>query len=245
MREFIKGKFVTILVVAATVLLAGVAIFTAVRLYQLRNQSVTPIAPEQPKASTITPPSCKTLTFSINQPTATPTVPPTGVPTTTPANSPTMTPTSVPQSTPTPTLPPPPSIPAPPQCTATQPSAPVLTSVIKSGTQATLTWTKVNLATHYVIAYGITPTNLEYGVPNTGNVTTYTIKSLNANTKYYFTVYAVNDCMPSAGSTIMGSVAGSATGTGQLPNAGIALPTIAGFGIGILVIAVAVILLAI
>ena len=40
MKEFIKNKFVTIIIASATVVLAGIAIFTAVRLYQLRQDSV-------------------------------------------------------------------------------------------------------------------------------------------------------------------------------------------------------------
>src|SRR3990170_5796224 len=51
MKEFIKGKFATTLIVIATVILAGVAIFTALRLYQLRKESVSPTSPEsQPLA---------------------------------------------------------------------------------------------------------------------------------------------------------------------------------------------------
>jgi hypothetical protein len=237
MKDFFKGKFITILVVAATVILAGVAIFTAVRLYQLRNQSVSPATPERPSASTVTSIACTTLTFNLTEPSLTPSTTPTTGPTS--GVSPTPTTNVV---SPTPTLPPPPSRPEPPQCTAQRPTAPILTSVKKGGTQAVLTWTSVNLATHYVIAYGTTPANLEFGVPNTGKVTTYTVKNLGANTKYYFTVYAVNDCMPSEGSTIVGSVAGSATGTEQLPTAGVSLPTFTGIGVGILLIALAVIL---
>ena len=45
MKDFLKGKFATALVVTATVILAGVAIFTALRLYQLRQQPVSPNAP--------------------------------------------------------------------------------------------------------------------------------------------------------------------------------------------------------
>jgi len=41
-----KNKLVTILIAAATIILAGVAVFTAVRLFQLRKQSVSPTSPE-------------------------------------------------------------------------------------------------------------------------------------------------------------------------------------------------------
>ncbi|OGM09532.1 hypothetical protein A2159_00055 [Candidatus Woesebacteria bacterium RBG_13_34_9] len=332
MKEFFKGKFVTGIVIIATIILAGVAIFTALRLYNLRKEGFTPTAPgSEPAAwdcskyvfsieaggsvkvtngSTRNEPaqkarvyingnlvntfdvpalnkdqsanlgtvqlpsgnfswsvvgtldcqssgtqgsqtsSCEQLSFNLIQksPTVTLTITPTLSPSPTEppigGTSPTPTVTATPTlpPSPTPTFPPPPSIPEPPQCTAQKPSAPTLTSVVKTGTQAVLTWTSVNLATHYVISYGTSPTNLEYGVPNTGKVTTYTIKSLNANSKYYFTVYAVNDCMPSEGSTIVASVAGSSTEIGELPPAGLSFPTILTLASGFLVIAFALIL---
>jgi hypothetical protein len=47
------GKLGTILIIIATIILAGIAIFTAYRLYQLRQQSVAPNAPSSiPKAAT-------------------------------------------------------------------------------------------------------------------------------------------------------------------------------------------------
>lgn len=49
--EFIKKNFVTIMVVGATIVLAGVAVFTALRLYNLRNDSVTPASPSVSEAS--------------------------------------------------------------------------------------------------------------------------------------------------------------------------------------------------
>lgn len=49
--EFIRKNFVTIMVVGATVVLAGVAIFTAMRLYNLRNNPVTPANPGKSEAS--------------------------------------------------------------------------------------------------------------------------------------------------------------------------------------------------
>ncbi|OGM18373.1 hypothetical protein A2686_04430 [Candidatus Woesebacteria bacterium RIFCSPHIGHO2_01_FULL_38_10] len=62
MREFFKGKLVTGLVVVATVILAAVAIFTALRLYNLRKESVTPTTPSEPFAW-----DCKKYIFSLNQ----------------------------------------------------------------------------------------------------------------------------------------------------------------------------------
>lgn len=84
-----------------------------------------------------------------------------------------------------------------PQCTAERPTAPSILSVDRKGTTAVVSWTKVDKATHYTLSYGISLDNLEYGVPNTGNVTSYTVAALDPNNNYYFKVYAVNDCMPS------------------------------------------------
>ena len=48
-----KNKLITGLIVFATIVLAGIAIFTALRIYQLRNQSVSPANPSsEPKAVT-------------------------------------------------------------------------------------------------------------------------------------------------------------------------------------------------
>ncbi len=98
-----------------------------------------------------------------------------------------------------------------PVCNSAVPAAPVITSIVRNGSSATLTWTQVNLADHYLISYGLSPGNWLYGVPNTGNVTSFTINGLDPNTQYYFAVRAVNNCMPSAEST-SGQVLGASTG---------------------------------
>lgn len=52
MKELFKGKLGTILILLATVILAGVAIYTAIRLYQLRQEPVAPNVPSSiPKAA--------------------------------------------------------------------------------------------------------------------------------------------------------------------------------------------------
>jgi len=99
-----------------------------------------------------------------------------------------------------------------PECKAERPNAPVLQSVTKNGTKATITWSKVEKATHYTIAYGTKLGDYTFGVPNTGNVTNYTIEALDPTKTYYFVVYAVNDCMPSNPGTLGGGqVLGLAT----------------------------------
>lgn len=101
--------------------------------------------------------------------------------------------------------------PGAPSCTADRPSTPQITSIVRNGSSATISWTKIDRATHYTIAYGTEVGNYPYGVPNTGNVTSYTINELDPNTFYYYEVYAVNDCMPSEAST-GGQVLGTGTG---------------------------------
>lgn len=92
-----------------------------------------------------------------------------------------------------------------PICTASVPSAPVITSVTRKGTSAILTWTSVQNASYYLIFYGTTPGSEQFGVPNTGNVTTFTINALNPNLRYFFEVRAVNNCMPSAQGQVLGA----------------------------------------
>ena len=98
MASFLKSKIVTGLILATTLILAGVAVFTAIRLYQLRQESVAPTAPtSRPRAEESTEPStvaCSGLAFSLTTATAsstattTATASPTDSPTDNPAGSP-------------------------------------------------------------------------------------------------------------------------------------------------------------
>ncbi len=99
-----------------------------------------------------------------------------------------------------------------PVCDSKKPAAPSLNSVVRNGSTAILTWSAVSDATHYSISYGLAPGNYIYGVPNTGKVTTYTIGSLDPSKTYYFSVRAVNNCMPSDASGPGGQVLGASTG---------------------------------
>lgn len=139
----------------------------------------------------------------------------TPTPTPTPLATETPEPTTIPSETPTSTnnsTPPNGQVGAP-ICTAAMPDNPIVTSVVRKSTSATLTWTKVSNADHYMIFYGVAtssaygsdPGSHEFGVPNTGNVTTYTIGALNPRLKYYFDVRAVNDCQPSSGGQVLGA----------------------------------------
>lgn len=91
MKNLFKGKLGTVLILLATLVLAGVAVFTAVRLYDLRNQSVAPNVPSSiPHAQEV---STCSLSFSLTTSTSTPTETPTTTPTPTGSSTPTETPT--------------------------------------------------------------------------------------------------------------------------------------------------------
>lgn len=92
-----KGKFTSYIIVLATLILAVVAIFVGLKLYKLRQESVSPTAPEsESEAAKKT--ACEALTFKLATPT--PTVTPTPTPT------PTKKPTATPRTTRAPTQPP-------------------------------------------------------------------------------------------------------------------------------------------
>ncbi len=99
------------------------------------------------------------------------------------------------------------------QCTATKPGTPSINSVERtSGSTVKLTWSAVSPATTYSISYGTSKGNYQFGVPSTGNVTSFVIGGLDPNATYYFQVRAVNDCMPGDGSGD-GSTGGQVLGT--------------------------------
>ena len=136
MKDFIKNKLVTGLIVVATVILAGVAIFTALRLYQLRKESVAPTAPESEPAAVTVPIACQALQFTI---TVSPTPTPTSGVTPTPSLTPTATPSPTSSPTPTPTSPPIGGPSPTPTATATPTGTPTPTPTTTQVTQASPT----------------------------------------------------------------------------------------------------------
>lgn len=99
-----KNKITTVVIIIATVVLAGVAIFTAIRLYQLRQEAVAPTAPEsKPEAGIEAISRCTPLSFEVTCATTTPTPTPkaTATPTATAKATPTATATATPTPTPT------------------------------------------------------------------------------------------------------------------------------------------------
>ncbi len=86
MNTFFKNKLVTVLILVATIILAGVAIFTAIRLYQLRQEAVAPTAPESKPRAAAVPEACGSLVFTLTaisspSPSASATASPTSTPT--------------------------------------------------------------------------------------------------------------------------------------------------------------------
>ncbi len=91
-----------ILIIVATIVLAGIALFTVWRLYQLRREAIAPTAPKKVPAQEPAP-SC-TIEFNIaalpTTPTPSPSVSPTPSPSASSKTSPTPTPSPSPSSAP-------------------------------------------------------------------------------------------------------------------------------------------------
>lgn len=115
----------------------------------------------------------------------------------------------------------------PQQCTATKPGTPSITSMNRtSPTTVQITWSAADSATTYAISYGTSSGSYQFGVPSTGNVTSFTIGGLDPNATYYFIVRAINDCQP-------GDASGqSSTGGGQVLGASTATSTDGGQVLG-------------
>lgn len=98
MKDFVNKNKITLIISVVTFVLAGIAIFTALKLYQLGQQPVAPNVPgSKPQAHDLTNPSCNAFTFAIATPTPTPTPTPTVTPTPTPSPTPSPSPSPVPQ----------------------------------------------------------------------------------------------------------------------------------------------------
>lgn len=62
-----KNKFVTILIIIGILVLAGVAIFTALKLFQARRETVVPTAPESRPQAQVTEGQCRVAFMNRNQ----------------------------------------------------------------------------------------------------------------------------------------------------------------------------------
>jgi hypothetical protein len=101
---------------------------------------------------------------------------------------------------------------SPPVCTANPPSSAPNVTITNVGTNTvTLSWTPVDPVTHYALIFTRTSDGAQYGSPNVGNVTSYTITNLSGTASYTFQVFGVNDCAPGprSGNATSGIVPGA------------------------------------
>ena len=119
-------------------------------------------------------------------------------------------------------------------CTDPRPnSAPILTKAVAGEDSVALTWTEAaDPVTYYLVAYGRSETEIEYGNPNVGpkGTTTYTVGALAKGVKYYFKVRAVNGCKPGKFSNKLSAVPGFFESVTNPPNLSI-YKTVAGASI--------------
>jgi hypothetical protein len=91
----------------------------------------------------------------------------------------------------------------PPGCGDVAPSSAPTVTITNVGTNTvSLSWTSVPGATNYGIFFTRTSDGTQYGAPNIGNVTTFTITNLSGGANYSFQVFAVNGCAPGPRSSV-------------------------------------------
>lgn len=89
--------------------------------------------------------------------------------------------------------------------------APVLYQAVPSNGSVSLRWNPApGPVTYYLLRYGTTKQNLEYGLPNIGgaDTTNFTVAGLQNGQKYYFQVRAGNGCKPGEFSNTVTAIAG-------------------------------------
>ncbi len=94
-KGLLKGKLPLVLAIGGTVVLAAIAVFTAIRLYQLRKERVAPTAPQEQAQAQLPSPT------PTPKPTSTPTPTTSGSPSGTPSVTPRLSPTASVSATPT------------------------------------------------------------------------------------------------------------------------------------------------
>src|SRR3989344_1828935 len=98
---------------------------------------------------------------------------------------------------------------------------PFLLSVEPGERSAALTWQKApDPVTYYLVRYGLTKENPEYGLSNIGNrdTTSFTVQELTNGQKYYFQVRAGNSCRPGDFSNTLSAIPGKPKVTFKKPN---------------------------
>ncbi|HCS78493.1 TPA: hypothetical protein DIV55_01985 [Patescibacteria group bacterium] len=102
-------------------------------------------------------------------------------------------------------------------CVAAVPSIPSnFTARTGSSNKVELSWSSVSNVTHYGIVYGLSPGVYIYGAANVGNTTQFTVTGLASSTRYYFAVFAANDCAASGFSTEANALSSTSTGGGTI-----------------------------
>lgn len=108
------------------------------------------------------------------------------------------------------------------KCTDERPAGPpTLISAVPGERSVTLTWVEApDPVTYYLVQYGTSKENLEYGSTNIGGkgTTSFTISELSNGVKYYFQVRAGNGCRPGEFSNTLGAKVGPATVLYKWPN---------------------------
>lgn len=95
-----------------------------------------------------------------------------------------------------------------------QPNHSLLPKTAAKG-EVILNWLKLSdKADRYTIAYGVQPGTYIYGLPDVGNVNSFTVNYLSPGTRYYFVVRGVNSCMPGPWSQEWSAVAPGGVGGG-------------------------------
>lgn len=100
----------------------------------------------------------------------------------------------------------------PTPCNADVPTSAPSLSIVSTGVNTvSLSWTPVSPVTHYALVFTRNSDGEQYGSPNIGNVTSYTVTNLSGGANYTFQVFGVNDCAPGPRSNQAGSglIAGS------------------------------------
>lgn len=144
----------------------------------------------------------------------------------------------------------------PKSCSDEKPGTPTMYPPVRlDPTTMKLSWSATDKATTYALSYGVCAGQFIYGVADTGNVTEFTVGGLNASQTYYFSVRAINGCMPGdssntepqgdvlgtgiGGADVLGATTLAATGTADVTTAwyaitvGMVCITISAYGIRI------------
>lgn len=92
---------------------------------------------------------------------------------------------------------------SPPVCNATSPSTVTGLQITAVGSNTvSLSWNPASPVTHYAVTFTRTSDGAQYGSPNIGNVTSYTVTNLSGGANYSFQVFAVNECKPGERSAV-------------------------------------------